>query len=246
MSLEVSPVKILILVCEPRCVCVEGGGGGGVGVRGTLNFVCYIGWAPASGVYQNKTLVLYLEPLPIWTRKKCKRKVQGVPPQPFPGTKRKRKPSNPNKCFLTFTSLSFVHLLNTLHKFGLRSTKKKDKIMLENVQRRATRLVKCLNYLSYPERLKALGLRMLEYRRERANMVQVYKILHNIDIVNNEKLFKMVPYISTRGYPSKLFKKKNPSQYMIQFLHTTCRWSVEFVVDKYYHSTLPEGLQKSP
>ena len=56
-----------------------------------------------------------------------------------------------------------------------------------------------------------------------ADMVQVSKILHNIDIVNKEKLFKMVPYTSTRGDPLKLFKKKNPSQCESQLLHTTCR-----------------------
>ena len=60
---------------------------------------------------------------------------------------------------------------------------KKDKIQRENVQRRATRLVKSIRHLSYEERLKALGLPSLEYRRERADMIQVYKIMHGIDKV---------------------------------------------------------------
>ena len=41
---------------------------------------------------------------------------------------------------------------------------KKDIILIENIQRRATRLVSGLKHLSYPVRLKALGLPMLEYR----------------------------------------------------------------------------------
>ena len=49
---------------------------------------------------------------------------------------------------------------------------KKDKITLENVQRRATRLVNCIKHLPYSERLIALGLPTLEYRRERADMIQ--------------------------------------------------------------------------
>ena len=49
---------------------------------------------------------------------------------------------------------------------------KNDKITLENVQRRATRLVPALKGLSYPERLKRLGLPTLEYRRERADVVE--------------------------------------------------------------------------
>ena len=41
---------------------------------------------------------------------------------------------------------------------------KKDKITLENVQRRTTHLVKCIKHLSYSERLKTLGLPTLEHR----------------------------------------------------------------------------------
>ena len=44
---------------------------------------------------------------------------------------------------------------------------KQDKIQIENAQRCATRLVKSIQHLTYPERLKALGLPSLEYRRER-------------------------------------------------------------------------------
>ena len=44
---------------------------------------------------------------------------------------------------------------------------KKHKILIENVQRQATRLVKCLKHLSYEDRLKTLQLLSLEYRRER-------------------------------------------------------------------------------
>ena len=65
---------------------------------------------------------------------------------------------------------------------------KKDKITLENVQRRATRLVKCIKHLPYSEDLKVLGLPTLEYRRERVDMIQVYKNLHGID-KNSAKSF---------------------------------------------------------
>ena len=104
--------------------------------------------------------------------------------------------------------------------------KNKDKIMLENVQRRAMRLMKCLKYLSYPERLKALGLPTQEYRREWADMVQVYKIPHNIDIVNKEKLFKLVPYTSTKGHPFKLFKTRTR-------LNVRSKFFTQLVVDQW-------------
>ena len=80
---------------------------------------------------------------------------------------------------------------------------KKDAIQIENVQRRATRLVKGLKETSYPERLKLLGVPTLEYRRDRADMVQVYKILHGLDKAERDSLFKMATYQQTRGHPSK-------------------------------------------
>ena len=49
----------------------------------------------------------------------------------------------------------------------------------------------------------------MEYRRDRADMIQVYKILHDIDNVDKNKLFTMSTYTATRGHSLKLFKKKN-------------------------------------
>ncbi len=85
---------------------------------------------------------------------------------------------------------------------------KKDKIAIENVQRRATRMVMDLTSLPYHERLKILGLPTLEYRRLRADMIQVYKILNGIDLANKDKLFTMNAYHATRGNTQKLFKKR--------------------------------------
>ena len=84
---------------------------------------------------------------------------------------------------------------------------KNDKIIIETVQRRATRLVKCLKQLLYEDRLKTLGLPSLEYRRERSDMIQVYKIMHNIDKVDKDKFFTVNRYSATHGHSLKLFKK---------------------------------------
>ncbi|XP_069103772.1 uncharacterized protein [Argopecten irradians] len=53
---------------------------------------------------------------------------------------------------------------------------KKDKITLEKVQRRATKLIKNIRNKSYPERLLDLGLPTLEYRRLRSDMVEVFLV----------------------------------------------------------------------
>ena len=59
----------------------------------------------------------------------------------------------------------------------------KDKECLENVQKRAVRMVSGLRANSYEDRLKELGLQTLEERRRETDMIQVYKILHKKDKV---------------------------------------------------------------
>ena len=70
-------------------------------------------------------------------------------------------------------------------------------------------LISSTSYLSYSERLRALGLPSLEYRRERTNVFQVYKILHDIDKVDENKLFTLSEYTSTRGHSLKLIKRRS-------------------------------------
>ena len=85
----------------------------------------------------------------------------------------------------------------------------KDMIAIENVQRRATKLVTSVKNLSYPERLRQLGLPSLEYIRERADLVEVYKIMHNIDKIDKDNLFAFPTYTVTRGHQFKLASKQH-------------------------------------
>ena len=52
----------------------------------------------------------------------------------------------------------------------------KLKEIIENVQRRATKMVPGLSSLTYPERLRELNIPTLAYRRIRGDMIQVYKL----------------------------------------------------------------------
>ena len=53
--------------------------------------------------------------------------------------------------------------------------------ILEQVQRRATRVCSSLMHLSYHDRLEVLNLPSLMYRRRRMDMIMLYKILNGLD-----------------------------------------------------------------
>jgi len=83
---------------------------------------------------------------------------------------------------------------------------KKDIVAIEQVQRRATRLVKELQHLSYDQRLLHLGLPTLIYRRQRSDMIQLFKILNGYDQVHLKSLQRS-HNTTTRGHEMKLVKK---------------------------------------
>ena len=87
-------------------------------------------------------------------------------------------------------------------------TLSKDILALEKVQRRATKLVKGLQNVEYEDRLKILGLPTLLYRRKRADMLEVYKILHGFSNVDSEKFFQINKREGSRGHSLKLIKPK--------------------------------------
>ena len=60
---------------------------------------------------------------------------------------------------------------------------------LERVQRHATKLLHGIKDLSYPQRLKTLDLLTLIYRRRRADMLQIYRIIKGIDQLKQEEHF---------------------------------------------------------
>ena len=101
---------------------------------------------------------------------------------------------------LLYTSLVRLHLEygNAVWSPFLKS----DITLIENVQRRATRYVPDINKLEYQERLEALNLPTLQYRRFRADMIETYKSTH-------VHLFEMKS-TNTRGH-----------QYVVKIRHSS-------------------------
>jgi len=65
----------------------------------------------------------------------------------------------------------------------------KDKELLERVQHRFTRLFKELRELDYTERLQRLGLWTVEERRNRADIIEVYKIVNGMSTLPASTFF---------------------------------------------------------
>ena len=85
---------------------------------------------------------------------------------------------------------------------------KKDIVLLEKVQKRATKMISELRHLNYEQRLSKLGLISLEKRRIRGDLIQAFKIIKGIDKVNMNKFFTLNVRGSTRGNRFKLSKKR--------------------------------------
>ena len=85
---------------------------------------------------------------------------------------------------------------------------KKDCISIENVQIRATRMVHSIRHLNYSDRMRELGLPSLQYRRTRADLIEVFKILNGIDNCDKSQLFHTQPLQRTRGHSQKFFKRQ--------------------------------------
>ena len=87
---------------------------------------------------------------------------------------------------------------------------KKHIQMIENIQRRGTKLVPELININYTDRLKMLNLPTLKYRRKRGDLIQVFKILNGHYDINWEDFFTLDTdrTHNTRGHSKKLVKHR--------------------------------------
>jgi len=83
----------------------------------------------------------------------------------------------------------------------------KDKILLEKIQHRFTRMVPGLKNLDYATRLDKLRLWSLEERRNRADLIELFKMFKGLTKVRVEELFERSLNSKTRGHSLKLKKQ---------------------------------------
>ncbi|KFP12657.1 hypothetical protein Z169_06444, partial [Egretta garzetta] len=89
-----------------------------------------------------------------------------------------------------------VHLWSPQHK--------KDMEVLEWVQRRATKMIRGLEHLSYKDRLRALGLFSLEKQRLQADLIEAFQYLKGASRRDGDNLFSRASCDRTRGNGFKL------------------------------------------
>lgn len=84
---------------------------------------------------------------------------------------------------------------------------------LEGVQRRFTKRIVGTNNMSYEERLAFLKLPSLEYRRVRGDLIETYKMVHDMyDSTTISSLIKIQGERVTRGHNYKLIKTRTNTQ----------------------------------
>jgi len=86
---------------------------------------------------------------------------------------------------------------------------RKDIDKLEKVQRRATKMIEGCGKMSYEDRLKFTGLTTLEDRRNRGDLIEVFKTLKGFNRVDYRQFFKLVEHSRTRGHSFKLVKSRS-------------------------------------
>jgi hypothetical protein len=107
-----------------------------------------------------------------------------------------------------------------------------DILKIEKVQRRATKSIKSLRKLGYTERLKRLDLTTLEVRRQRGDLIQVYKMINKLEDVQLSKPIQLMPTNSyTRGHSQRLMLETFPSANLNNFASGVSRRS-EFLLNR--------------
>ena len=120
------------------------------------------------------------------------------------------------RTFVSLDNKSFVPLYTSLVRPILEYANQawnpylvKDIVAIENVQRRATRMLPGMKDKTYEERLKELNLPSLSYRRSRGDMIETFKIVkgHYDEEVSGD-IFTMRNGPSTRGHNWRIFKEQ--------------------------------------
>jgi len=103
-----------------------------------------------------------------------------------------------------YISLVWPHLEYRVSAWSL--CYEKDKFLLERIQHRFTRMIPGLKKLPYDERIRQLGLWTLDERRNRADLLQVFKKYKGLSSAKFSDFFTLSTSVATRGHIAKIAK----------------------------------------
>ncbi len=93
------------------------------------------------------------------------------------------------------------------YAFLVRSSHKKEVKKLERIQRIATKLVPEIMNMAYEDRLREMEMPTLEERRERGDMITLYKLVNKIDKIDKDDLPLTARLQGLRDNGKKLWKR---------------------------------------
>ena len=92
---------------------------------------------------------------------------------------------------------------------------------LERIQQRATKLVPELVQLPYETRLQHLNLHSLYCRRQRGDLIEVYKLINHLNKISLDPFFTFVNS-TTRGHDHRIFKQYCRTTPRLKFFTNNC------------------------
>ena len=103
----------------------------------------------------------------------------------------------------------------------------KDRILVEKVQRRFTRSIQGLQGMDYNGRITNLGLWTLEERRNRNDLIEVYRMTHGHSSVQMSAFFEIPSDKTTRGHNYTIYKKMTQREVRSHFFSNRVvnRWN---------------------
>ena len=125
---------------------------------------------------------------------------------------------------------------------------KKDRELLERIQHRFSKMVEGMVCLEYRERLRRLGLWTLEERRNRGDLLEVYKISKGLSKVAMDDFFHVGTGQRTRGHSLRVSKKQSAKDFRLHFFsqRVVNRWNAldQETVDAPSLNSFKNGLQR--